>query len=170
MTVPTKSLRWLRLLLRPVLIGLLSVVVVASLVWATLAINYSNLPWPRARQALAVAFAIGTIATFMLLGPWRKALALSAAVFVLVLTWYYLIPASNDRDWQPDVARLTTIDIQGDQLTVHNVRSFHYRSETDFDVRYEDRTYDRSKLIHADLIMSYWAPPATSHTSVTFAS
>jgi hypothetical protein len=51
----------------------------------------------------------------------------------------------NDRAWLADVARTpyATFDA-GDEniVTIHNVRNFEYRSETDFTERWEDRTYD----------------------------
>ena len=42
------------------------------------------------------------------------------------------IPASNQRDWQPDVAVPPFATFDGDMVTIHNVRNFDYRSETDF--------------------------------------
>jgi hypothetical protein len=51
---------------------------------------------------------------------------------------------------------------------IHNLRNFDYRSETDFDPRYEDRTYDLSKLVGLDLFMSYWGSPAIAHTIMSW--
>ena len=42
-------------------------------------------------------------------------------------SWFISIPPSNDRDWQPDVARLSWAEIDGDRITVHNIRNFEYR-------------------------------------------
>src|SRR5262245_66599043 len=55
--------------------------------------------------------------------------------------WWLRRP-SNERDWQPDVARLATAEIRGEQVTVRNVRNFRYRSATDFDERWEERRLD----------------------------
>jgi hypothetical protein len=49
----------------------------------------------------------------------------------LVALWFQ-IPASNDRDWQREVALTPYATINGDIVTIHNVRNFNYRSETDF--------------------------------------
>jgi len=38
---------------------------------------------------------------------------------------------SNDRDWQTDVAVLPYATIDDNIVTVHNIRNFDYRSETD---------------------------------------
>ena len=58
--------------------------------------------------------------------------------------------------------------INGDKITIHNIRNFDYRSETDFDPRWETRVYDLSKLDSADLIAVYWAGKAIAHIMVSF--
>jgi hypothetical protein len=47
-------------------------------------------------------------------------------------------------------------------------RDFDYRSESDFTRRYEDRTYDLSKLRGLDLFMSYWDSAAIAHTIMSW--
>jgi hypothetical protein len=51
---------------------------------------------------------------------------------------------------------------------VKNVRNFAWRSDTDFDQRWEQRTYNLSRLTNVDLIMSYWMGEAIAHTIVSF--
>ena len=82
--------------------------------------------------------------------------------------WWQSIQPSHDRDWAADVARLLDADIDGDIVTLNNVRNFDWRSRTDFDARWETRTYDLSKLRTADLVVSYWMGPKIAHTLVSF--
>src|SRR6202022_622018 len=89
---------------------------------------------------------------------WRK-LGVFVVVFAGVLTWWLTITPSGDRDWQPDVAQKAWADIQGDDVTVHNVRNFDYRSETDYTPHWETRTIQLSKLTGADLAINYWGSP-----------
>jgi hypothetical protein len=98
---------------------------------------------------------------------WRAFAVWGVALLAILILWSTLRP-SNDLDWQPDVAKLAWFAVDGDQLTVHNVRDFEYRSETDFTPRYEDRVYDLSKLRGVDLFMSYWGSPAIAHTIVSW--
>jgi hypothetical protein len=100
-------------------------------------------------------------------GRWRK-MGLTAGGFALVLAWWFTLQPSNDRDWQPDVAVLPYADIDGNQIKLHNIRNCDYRTETDFDVRHYDKTFDLDRLRTADLFMVYWGSPHMAHTMVSF--
>jgi hypothetical protein len=128
----------------------------------------SPLPFPWARYVLAIAFVVGVVALFVLLKPRWKALLAFGGLFGLVIVWFALIPASNDRNWQPGVARVASADVDGNRVTVHNVRNFHYRSETDFDESWDTRSYDLARLNEVDLLMSYWGSSRIAHTMLTF--
>jgi hypothetical protein len=76
---------------------------------------------------------------------------------------------SNDRDWSPDQARLATATFAGDTVHVRNVRNTRYRSTTDYDVQWEDRTYDLGRLESVWFMVepfSGWRGPA--HTLLSF--
>ena len=81
---------------------------------------------------------------------------------------YVLLRPSNDREWQDDTAVAARCSVEGDQVTIRGVRNFAYRSVDDYDIRWEDRTYDLSKLETLDLFMSYWGPVAYCHTILSF--
>ena len=70
--------------------------------------------------------------------------------------------------WQPDVARNVTATIDNDRLVVDNVRNFNWRSDQDFEQRWEQRSYDLSQLQNVDLILSYWSGEAIAHLIVSF--
>jgi len=72
--------------------------------------------------------------------------------------------ARNDRAWYDDVAELPWATIDGDRVTIRNVRNFTYRSDTDYTPRWETRTYDLSKLTGQDLFLSFWGPTMIAHT------
>src|SRR5258706_195040 len=101
---------------------------------------------------------------------WRwPAFTAHLVLLLALLVWYSTIKPSNDRDWQTDVAVLAYAEKEGDQVTVHNIRNFDYRSETDYTPAYYDKRFDLRKLEGVDLIAVYWIGPAIAHTFVSFA-
>jgi len=134
--------------------------------WATAAL-YFDARIPSLRVPLAVAYLLVVIAIWIFKCRW-VATALTFCAFVLVLVWWLSLKPSNDRDWQPDLATLAYADLNGNQVTLHNIRNCDYRTETDFDVRYYDKTFDLDKLRSVDLYMVYWGSPAMAHTMVSF--
>ena len=75
---------------------------------------------------------------------------------------------SHDRDWPPEVAVLPHATIDGARVTVHNIRNFDYRTETEFTRRRYDRTFDLRRLDRVDLVAVYWMGPAIAHLFLTF--
>jgi hypothetical protein len=149
----------------------LTVFVLAATGWAVLAIYYGDSSTGSAQTAIAVGFGIIGFASVVgiLVRRWRwKSLGGFSALFAVVLLWWFNIPASNDRLWQTEGARLAYATTDGDLVTVHNVRNFSYRSETDFTPAYDTRTYDLTKLDSIDLYTVYWMGPAIAHTIVSF--
>lgn len=135
--------------------------------WAALAILFSNLPG-FLRPWIAGIFGIGSL--FALVGRYGNRWALPGflAAFSAVLVWWLLMPPSNSRDWQPDVALLPWADIRGNRVTIHNIRNCDYRSETDYTVRHYDKSFDLAKLKSIDLSLVYWGSPYIAHTMLSF--
>ena len=151
---------------------LLAVLMILTAGWGALALYYSGSQNPVPQATLVGAFVVAALLTLVALGfrRWRwRALAAYFALFAAVVTWWRGIEPSNDRDWQPDVARLAHATIEGDMVTVRNIRNFTYRSETDYTPAYYDKTFDLSKLEGVDLVAVYWMGPAIAHTFVSFA-
>jgi hypothetical protein len=154
--------------MRTLLRILVAIPVLLVTLWWGLALYFAA-PGPAwAHVTLAAVYALGTVALLVWLRPFRLALGIWGLALVLILVWWSTIRPSNDRDWQPDVAQLPSAELQGDKLTVHNIRNADYRSETDFTVRYEDRAYDLSKLRGLDLFMIYWGSPTIAHTIMSW--
>lgn len=91
-----------------------------------------------------------------------------AVLSMAVLAWFFSLEAKQDRAWQPDVARILEYQLQGSQLTLHNVRNFDWRSQTDFTERWETREYDLNHITGINVIASYWMGPQIAHTLVSF--
>lgn len=149
----------------------LALLLLGMAVWGALAIYYSALSSNALRTGLAAVFATCALAALIGLAfqHWRwRALTGFLLVFIGLLAWWSTIRPSNDRDWQPEVAVLPWATIDGDLVTVHNIRNFVYRSETEFTPAYYDKTFKLNELESMDLIASYWMGPAIAHTFLSF--
>src|SRR5262245_595354 len=144
------------------------IVIAGMTLWGVGVLYFSPLLPEGWRPYGACGYAALTILAFLFL-PRRGRTAIGAlAVFAILVVLFLRIPASNDRDWQPEVAATPYAVINGDLVTIHNVRNFDYRTETDFTPRWETRTYDLRKLDSGDIIAVYWAGKAIAHVMVSF--
>jgi hypothetical protein len=117
---------------------------------------------------LAAAFLAAVAVPFTQVRPFLHACSWAFATCVAIGCWWSSIPPSNDRDWQPDVARTPTAERQGSLVTVRDVRHFDYRTETDFTERWETRGYDLDRVAGLDLFVAYWGPTPYAHTILSW--
>jgi hypothetical protein len=96
------------------------------------------------------------------------AAATGLLLLAIGLAWYFSRRPSNVRDWQRDVARVATAEVQGSRVLLKNVRNFAYRTRTDYDERWEEREYDLSAIDGLDLFFIYWGAPLIAHTIVSW--
>ncbi len=136
--------------------------------WGALAIWYSNLSRGYVRAGLAGLFGLATLLAFVFLSGRLRTFAGFLVVFAAIVAWWLTIPASNERRWQRDVAVLPSATVKGTQVTIRNIRNLNYRTETDFDLCYYDKTFDLDRLDSVDLIAVYWMGDAIAHVMVTF--
>ena len=100
-------------------------------------------------------------------GGTRKAISAAALLLALTICWRTIKP-SNERPWQPDVAQLAWADINGDQVTIHNIRNCDYRSETDYTAKWETRTVNLNQLREVDVAITWWGSPYIAHPIASF--
>ncbi len=143
-------------------------VLLAATAWGSAALWFDGPDSRPLAALLATAYALACLASLFRVRPRRRAYAFLLTLFAGVLVWWLSLPPSNERDWQPDVARLPTAEFHGDIVTIHNVRNFDYRSETDFTPHWETRSYDLSRLNGLDLFVIYWGSPSIAHTILSW--
>jgi len=136
--------------------------------WTALTLWFANFGPPWLRTVLSGAYVAWLALALVFLRPLWRGLRIALVSSMLVALAYALVRPSNARTWQPDVAVAPTVDIDGERMTVHGVRAFRYRSETDFDALWESRSYDLAALRSLDLVMSYWGPVDYCHTFLSF--
>ena len=135
--------------------------------WATLAIWFSPLPGSLLR--LALAFAFFAFGAWALWAPrTARRLAAFAVVYAVILVAWSTIEPSHDREWQPEVAVMPRVSIDGDRVRLSGVRNFDFRSRDDFTIRYEEREVSLSRMTGVDFVISFWAEGPVGHTFVSF--
>jgi len=141
-----------------------------STAWGTLALWY-RLPGGDATRTLGAATWAAIALTLFVLAirrrTWRPLLGY-ALMYTLLLVWWATIRPGKHHDWADDVARQFTGEVHGDRVVLHDVRDFDWRSDTDYDARWETQHYDLAHLVSADAVLSHWGSQAIAHAMVSF--
>jgi hypothetical protein len=151
-------------------IALMMLITFCSGVWGALALWY-QLPGSTFTRTIGSAlWAIGVIALIAIAIHRRSWLPLAAyaVIYAVLLLWWASIAPSNNRIWANDASHLLTGKVDGNQVTLSNVRDFTWRTDDDYDARWETRQYDLDHLVSADAVLSYWGSAAIAHAMISF--
>jgi len=151
--------------LRFIACAIASAVAVVCMAWAFGALYFD---FPTARTFTAFLFVFVLIAAIIFVRGKLLKLAIVFGASALVALWWLTLKPGNDRAWQPDVERTAWAEINGDEVTIHNVRNCDYRTETDFTPHWEMRTVRFSQITGMDLAINYWGSPWIAHPIVSF--
>jgi hypothetical protein len=135
--------------------------------WAFGALYY-DFPIHGFGQWAGFLFVVVLLAALFFIRGSTKKLAAVFLAFVIVLCWWRTLKPTNDRQWQLDVAETPWAEINGDDVSLHNIRNCDYRTEEDYDVHWETRTVHLSQLNGMDLAIMYWGSPYIAHPIVSF--
>jgi hypothetical protein len=142
----------------------LSALILAGVAWAMLALWFDG---PHSRLlagTLCVAVGLTSAVLAARVRPTLRGLFAASLPVVLVALWWASLAPSNFRNWAPEVARTAQAAFHDSSVTIGNVRNFKYRSETDYEQRWETRTYDLDRIRGVDLFLSFWGPTQIAHT------
>ncbi len=157
---------WLRVL-RASGIAILWGILGLFVLWATAAIYFDfRINWLRIPLTLVYISGIVAILIRFRGSRWRAILCLVSAF--CVLQWWLTLKPSNGGEWQPDNARTAWVEMDGDRVTIHNLRNCDYRTETDYSNCWTERTVYLSQLRAADLFLTNWGLSFASHPIVSF--
>lgn len=99
-------------------------------------------------------------------GHLRLWVFLSVAVSITTFT---LLPNPQPSEWETPWAKTPEFHLDGNLLTITNLRDFRYRTPDDYDVHYRTETYDLSTITGADFAECYWdGHVAICHTMLSF--
>lgn len=160
----------MRSLIRLLLFAVLFLLVAYATLWGTLALWF-KLPGSDFVRGLAAScfglFGIGTLIAVFRPVSWRW-LAIFAVALIAINGWWNALVAPVDGNWSPEVARQATGTIDGDILTLTNVRAFEWRTVDDFDEEWVTRSYDLSQIETVDMFLSFWGGPSMAHFMLSF--
>ncbi|HDY97938.1 MAG TPA: DUF4105 domain-containing protein [Pseudomonas sabulinigri] len=152
------------------LLGLSILLLFLGSVWVLLAMWFHRPDSKRLRYMPIASWSLWLVVVLFLaaIGRYPPALGLILFAVILIVLWWRGLRAQGISDWADDMAMTTTGRIVGERLELQQVRNFNWRSETDYDVRWDERVYDLAKLQTVDMISSYWGPRAIAHILVSF--
>ncbi len=136
--------------------------------WAVAALYFDLLSGSSLRTVGASSYGLAMVGALLAFRGRGKGVAICIAAFALILAWWLTLKPSNDRAWQPDVAQTAWAEIDGDHVTIHNVRNCDYRTEGDYTPHWETRSYDLSQIRGMDIFLTYWGSPWIAHPIVSF--
>jgi hypothetical protein len=141
---------------------------IAAALCATWAFGALYFDFPKAGPFAAILFVIALLAIVIFVRRKLLKLGILFGACALVVSWWLTLKPSNDRAWQPDVAQTAWAEINGDEVTIHNVRNCDYRTHTDFTPHWETRTVRLSQITGMDVAINYWGSPWIAHPIVSF--
>jgi hypothetical protein len=148
------------------LVGLAAAVLALVFVWLAIGVHLTGLGQRAAQGAVILALAL------VIWGIWRRRLtvpfAVTAGAAAVMTVWFSYLPASNDRIWAPEYARTLTASIDGDLVTLGNVRNFRWQTIEAAEEAWETRAFDASTVTSVDVFTSIWGNPNIAHIMVSF--
>ena len=154
-------------MLRVLGFGLLWLILALLTLWAVAAL-YVDFRVTALRLPLGVIYVAAVVAVLVKVKRRLWAAALCFAGFCIVLTWWLSLKPSNEGDWQADTARTAWIEVNGDRVTIHNLRNCDYRTKTDYTNCWSDRTVYLSQLRYVDFFFTTWGPKYIGHPILSF--
>ena len=148
--------------------GLLGgLIILISSVWA-----FGALWFDGPGHVIAIAYLVLALTLLILFASGRRIAGFGAAGLVaLVALWWFSLQPRNDRDWQGDVAREPWAEVNGDLVTIHNVRNFDYRPDNrngEKGQHWETRTVRLSQLTGIDAFLNFWGVSWMAHPILSF--
>jgi len=114
---------------------------------------------------LLVALVIGV---YWRVRPVRRGRIAAVLVLACTIVWWLTLAPRNDRAWQPDVARLPEMRVDGAKLEVSNVRDYAWADADTGTPRWVTRSYALDEVQGVDLVLSDWGTPLVVHTIVSW--
>ncbi len=122
-------------------------------------------PW---RLGLGLVAFSTIIALPFLLGP-RRGLSGAAALLVAPVVFWAVQAPQSDRDWWEPASRTAHATIDGDLVTIHDIRDFRYVDNDTWEASWYDATYDLRELRQSYFLLTTFGDiEGIGHVMVSF--
>jgi len=141
---------------------------VVLVLWTAGAIYFDATQGSRTGGMIAFGWVVLAFVVFIYWQPAWKPLLLLLFIEAVFLKWWFSQQPSDDRNWDGNFARLPCVAIEGDLVTISDVRNSEYSSNGGTIPHFELRNYHLSKLQNADLLIVQWGSPWMCHPMFVF--
>lgn len=152
------------------LLFILFLVVAFCTFWATMAFWF-KLPGTEIVRWCAIGafggLGLATLVAIFKSVRWRW-LSVFGLCMIGIVGWWNTLTPPADGDWPAEVARQVSGTIEGDTLTLQNVRAFDWRTTEDYTENWVTRSYDLSQIDSVDMFLSFWSGPSIGHFMLSF--
>lgn len=114
--------------------------------------------------------AYGTLCIMKYINLLGKLILWAIAIIVIAyIALIIIVRPSNDRDWTVDQAVLPSAEINGNLVSIKNIRNFSYTSTHDYTPGYYDATFDLSKIKNVYFVVEPFSGyVGAAHTFLSF--
>jgi hypothetical protein len=146
----------------------MNLAVLMALLWSAGALLFDLPGTDLLRKIIASVWFLGAgILWFFVQPRWPVRLVVVISLG-LILAWWLRLQPRQYRDWKPEVAQTASATLEGDRLTIHNVRNFDYKTVSQFTPRWETRSYNLENLRGLDLFVNSWGSEWMVHPIFSF--
>ena len=143
------------------------IILLVLVLWTVAALYFDiRVAWQRIPGIAVYLFALVAALVFFK-GFWKRVAGCVACALVVMLWWLSLKP-SNYADWQTDVSRTAWTEVNGNIVTIHDLRDCDYRAEFDYTCQWQTKQVNLDDLRGLDLFLDYWGSPWIAHTMLSF--
>lgn len=143
------------------------IILLVLVLWTVAALYFDiRVAWLRI-PGIAVYLLALVAALVFFKGFWKRVAGCVACALVVMLWWLSLKP-SNYANWQTDVSRTAWAEVNGNIVTIHDLRDCDYRAEFDYTCQWHTKQVNLDDLRGLDLFLDYWGSPWIAHTILSF--
>jgi hypothetical protein len=148
--------------------GLIIAVSLAITLWMAGALHYDVGRAGRNGLLLSLSWLAAVVAGFLVWHPLWKPFLLLVGVAALFLLWWFSQRPTHNRPWDQDFVRLPRIALEGDLVTIQNVRNTQYHGIGERTTHLETRSYHLAHLQGLDALILTWDSPWMCHPMFVF--